>query len=55
MLFRSKPGHYFEYDSRGLVNWKKGDYVMYSTDTPHAASNIGIEPRYTLQVTGILK
>ena len=50
-----KPGHYFEYDGRGLVNWKQGDYVMYSTDTPHAASNIGIEPRYTLQVTGILK
>lgn len=50
-----KPGHYFEYDGVGLVNWKKGDYVMYSTDTPHAASNIGIEPRYTLQITGILK
>lgn len=50
-----KPGHYFEYDGRGLVNWKQGDYVIYSTDTPHAASNIGIEPRYTLQVTGVLK
>lgn len=50
-----QPGHYFEYENRGLVNWKKGDYVMYSTDTPHAASNIGIKPRYTLQVTGILK
>jgi|TARA_B110000879_G_scaffold140611_1_gene183174 hypothetical protein len=50
-----KPGHYFEYDSRGTVNWKQGDYVIYSTDTPHAASNIGTSPRYTLQVTGILK
>jgi hypothetical protein len=50
-----KPGHYFEYDGRGLVNWKQGDYVIYSTDTPHAASNIGIDPRYTLQVTGTLK
>tara|TARA_B110000285_G_scaffold177636_1_gene199575 strand:+ start:681 stop:1190 length:510 start_codon:yes stop_codon:yes gene_type:complete len=50
-----KPGHYFEYDSRGIVNWKQGDYVIYSTDTPHAASNIGTSPRYTLQVTGILK
>lgn len=48
-----KPGHYFEYDNKGLVNWKCGDYVIYSTDTPHAASNIGIEPRYTLQITGI--
>lgn len=50
-----KPGHYFEYDGNGLVNWKKGDYVIYSTNTPHAASNIGIEPRYTLQVTGLKK
>jgi hypothetical protein len=50
-----KPGHYFEYDSRGIVNWKQGDYVIYSTDTPHAESNIGTSPRYTLQVTGILK
>jgi hypothetical protein len=48
-----KPGHYFEYDNQGLVNWKKGDYVIYSTNTLHAASNIGIDPRYTLQVTGI--
>ena len=38
-----------------LVNWKKGDYVIYSTNTLHAASNIGIKPRYTLQVTGIKK
>lgn len=50
-----KPGHYFEYNDIGLVNWKRGDYVMYSTDTPHAASNIGIDPRYTLQITGIFK
>ncbi len=50
-----KPGHYFEYDGNGLVNWKSGDYVIYSTNTLHAASNIGIEPRYTLQVTGIKK
>lgn len=48
-----KPGHYFEYDNIGLVNWKKGEYVIYSTNTLHAASNIGIKPRYTLQITGI--
>mgnify|MGYP001166390121 FL=1 len=50
-----QPGHYFEYDGNGLVNWKKGDYVIYSTNTLHAASNIGVKPRYTLQVTGIKK
>ena len=49
-----KPGHYFEYNKIGLGNWKKGDYVMYSYDIEHAASNIGIDPRYTLQITGTL-
>ena len=48
-----KPGHYFEYDKKTLGNWSKGDYVIYSYDREHAASNIGIESRYTLQITGI--
>ena len=47
-----KPGHYFEYNKIGLTSWKKGDYVMYSHDIEHAASNIGIESRHTLQITG---
>lgn len=46
------PGHYFEISGKGIVNWKKGDWVMWSNEEPHAASNIGIEPRYTLQITG---
>ena len=49
-----KPGHYFEYDKMPFTGWKKGDYVMYSHDIEHAASNIGVEPRYTLQITGTL-
>ena len=48
-----KPGHYFEYNKTSFNNWNKGDYVMYSYDIEHAASNIGIEPRYTLQITGV--
>jgi len=47
-----KPGHYFEYNKIGLTSWEKGDYVMYSHDIEHAASNIGTDPRYTLQITG---
>jgi hypothetical protein len=47
-----KPGHYFEYDKKSFGSWDKGDYVLYSYDIEHAASNIGIEPRYTLQITG---
>ena len=47
-----KPGHYFEADSKAFVNWKAGEYVLWQPDTPHAASNIGVDPRYTLQITG---
>jgi hypothetical protein len=46
------PGHYFEISNQGIVNWKKGDWIMWSNEEPHAASNIGLESRYTLQITG---
>lgn len=48
-----KSGHYFEIDNKAFTGWDKGDYVMWREDAPHAASNIGIEPRYTLQITGV--
>lgn len=53
MLEDWKPGHYFELDGVGYVNWKAGDWFKWKGDVPHAASNIGTEPRYTLQVTGL--
>lgn len=49
-----KPGHYFEYNGELMGNWRKGEYVLYSANIEHAASNIGIKPRYTLQITGNL-
>lgn len=52
MLEDWKPGHYFELDGVGYVNWKAGDWFKWRGDVPHAASNIGREPRYTLQITG---
>jgi hypothetical protein len=47
-----KPGHYSEINGMGLVNWDAGTVLEWDYDTPHAAANIGIEPRYTLQITG---
>jgi len=52
MLEDWKPGHYFELDGVGYVNWKAGDWFKWRGDVPHAASNIGVESRYTLQITG---
>lgn len=49
-----KPGHYSEMNKTGIVNWKAGDYVLWDADVPHAAANIGVLPRYTLQITGTL-
>ena len=49
-----KPGHYSEINGVGMVNWKAGTTLEWGYDTPHAAANIGIEPRYTLQITGHL-
>ena len=53
MLEDWKPGHYLEIDGVAYTNWHAGDWFKWKGATPHAASNIGIEDRYTLQVTGI--
>lgn len=49
-----KPGHYSEYDGIAKVNWLAGDVVEWGYDAPHMAANMGIDPRYTLQITGWL-
>ena len=49
-----RPGHYSEYMDTPLVDWRAGDTLEWVYDTPHLAANIGIEPRYTLQITGHL-
>jgi len=47
-----KSGHYLEMDGDPFVNWKAGDWVQWCGETPHYAANIGLENRYTLQITG---
>ena len=47
-----EPGHYSETDGIGLVNWSAGTTIEWAYDTPHAAANLGLKPRYTLQITG---
>jgi hypothetical protein len=48
-----KSGHYFEINGKPIVDWKAGDWVNWNFDVPHFAGNIGIEPRYTVQITGM--
>lgn len=47
-----QSGHYLEVANKPYVNWKAGDTVEWSYDEPHSAANIGLEDRYTLQITG---
>lgn len=47
-----KSGHYFEMDGEPKVNWKAGNYIIWKGRIEHMAANIGIEDRYTLQITG---
>jgi hypothetical protein len=49
-----QSGHYFEINRHAFCNYKAGDYILWQSDTPHAASNIGVDDRYTLQITGVL-
>ena len=50
-----QPGHYFELDGEPIVHWKQGDYVVLNENIPHRGSNSGNVPKYTFQITGILK
>jgi hypothetical protein len=49
-----KPGHYSEYNNVAKVDWLAGDVVEWGYDAPHMAANMGLDPRYTLQITGWL-
>ena len=50
-----QPGHYFDMNQQPIVNWKKGDYVELKEGDLHRGSNSGNVPKYTAQITGILK
>ncbi len=49
-----QPGHYAEYMDQPLVGWCAGTVIEWPYDTPHMAANLGLTPRYTLQITGWL-
>lgn len=47
-----EPGHYSEIMGEPFVNWSAGSTLEWTYDTPHMAANLGLTPRYTLQITG---
>jgi len=55
MLEDWKSGHYFELEKEPLTNWKAGDWIRFEQAQWHLASNAGIEPWYSAQVTCVVK
>jgi len=49
-----QSGHYLEVQGEPVVNWRAGTVAEWEYDAPHMAANIGLTPRYTLQITGHL-
>lgn len=45
-------GHYLEVNGTLIADWRAGDYFWWRGDVPHMAANIGIDDRYTIQITG---
>ena len=50
-----KPGHYFEVNNKPCVNWKAGQYILLDQTMWHRSGNVGVDKKYTAQVTGVLK
>jgi hypothetical protein len=48
-----KIGHYLQIGSEPVVKWRAGDVFTYAPDVYHLSGNCGIEPKYTMQVSGV--
>ena len=48
-----QPGHLFVLEEKIVLNWKSGDYYIWTYNQQHWGGNFGAEIRYTLQLTGV--
>ena len=48
-------GHFIQYDNEVSTKWKAGEGFMWDSEVLHLGANAGMEPKYTLQVSGFLK
>jgi hypothetical protein len=49
-----KVGHFLQYDNTIDTHWKKGDGHMWDSEVLHIGANVGMENKFTLQVSGFL-
>lgn len=47
-------GHILIVGNNSYINWKKGESVSWVGDQKHLAANLGLQDRYTFQITGLM-
>ena len=48
-----KSGHYFEINETPVLHWKQGDAIIIRNNELHLSGNMGMQPKYTMQITGV--
>lgn len=48
-----KPGHYLEINQTPITKWSKGDAILINREEFHLSGNMGMEDKYTMQITGV--
>lgn len=48
-----KLGHWLNIDGQSYDKYNKGDYAFIFPEQVHVVGNLGNEPRYTMQITGL--
>ena len=50
-----KMGHFLQHGSTVETYWSAGEGCMWDREVEHLSANAGLEPKYTLQISGFLK
>jgi hypothetical protein len=49
-----KMGHILQVNNSILTHWKQGDVYVWQPGTPHVSANVGLETKWTCNITGFL-
>lgn len=48
-----QSGHYFEINNTPVLQWRAGDAILIDKGEKHLSGNMGMTPKYTMQITGV--
>ena len=49
-----RVGHFIQYNDQVSTHWKQGEGFLWDSDILHLGANAGMEPKYTLQISGFV-